>query len=64
MQIIYSDRANKLFDELKPYFGTARELLDGKVFKDGTPKEIYEKYELWKQITDEEEAGVRALMEG
>ncbi len=64
MIIIYSERANKLYDELKPYFGTARELLDGKVFKDGTPKEIYEKYELWKQICAEERANVFGSVEG
>lgn len=63
MRIIYSERANKLYDELKPYFGTSKELLNGKIFKDGTPREIIEKYELWKRICAEEEAGVRSLME-
>lgn len=46
MRIIEPDDLEQLWNEVKPYLIPS---LDGAKFKDNTPDEIKEKFEIWKE---------------
>lgn len=51
MRFIPSEKVRKLRKEVEPYLISE---FDNLKFKEGTPEEIKEKYQLWSKLYDEE----------
>ena len=62
MRIIYSEEVRKLSKEVDPYLVFVNTDI-GFVFKENTPKEIKQKYELWKKLVADEDKKAKEIFE-
>lgn len=61
MRIVYSEELNKMYDEVDAYRVYIPKV--GKVFREDTPNEIKEKFELWKKLVAEEDRKAKEILE-